>query len=281
MTIPVSVIIMTKNEEGVLARCLAALQDFDDVHVVDSGSADQTVSIASQTGAAITAFEWNGRYPKKKQWCLENLPLKHDWVLHVDADEEVTPELAEEIVLLFGSAAPRHHAGFFIKGYNVVNGKILRFGQHNNKLALLNRRKMAYPVVDDLAIAGGNEVEGHYQPVIKDPAISGTAIGSLRYGLHHHLYESGEGWQARHQRYAAWERDMNSAQAWPEDPVVWREKAKRFLRASRLRPYLVFCYGYIFKGGFLDGMAGLRFARDRFFYHRLILTADSLPRKAQ
>lgn len=140
---------------------------------------------------------------------------------------------------------------------------------------------MAYPVVDDLAIEGGNEVEGHYQPLVKDSAISGAAIGSLRHGLLHHLHESGESWMARHHRYAAWERGMNSAQAWPEDPVIWREKAKRFLRGSILRPYLVFCYGYILKGGFLDGAAGFRFASDRFFYHRLIMNADKRPRKAQ
>lgn len=280
MSVPVSVIVMTKNEEAVIGRCLAALRDFDDVHVVDSASTDRTVAIAEKNGARVTVFDWNGRYPKKKQWCLENLPLKYDWIFHVDADEEITPELAGEIMLLFGSPVPRRHAGFFIKGYNVVKGKRLRFGQYNNKLALFNRYKMAYPVVDDLDIAGGNEVEGHYQPVLKEPVqAGGTAIGRLRHGLRHHIHESGESWHVRHNRYAGWERGMNARQAWPEDPVPWRQSAKTALRRTRLRPYLVFIYGYVFKGGFLDGRSGFFFARDRFRYYRLIATPDKCLRR--
>lgn len=270
MSIPVSVIVMTKNEEAVIERCLTVLSDFDEIFVVDSGSTDRTVSLAEASGAKVVNFQWNGEYPKKKQWCLDNLPLNNDWIFHVDADEELTPELCEEIMAVFSGPAPRSHAGYFVRGYNVVNGRKLRFGQHNNKLALFNRQKMTFPPVDDLNIKGGNEVEGHYQPVIIPDISKGKAIGKFKCGLLHHIYESGEDWKTRHSRYASWERGMSLKKAWPEDPVPLRQALKEFLRGAPLRPYLVFIYGYIVKGGFLDGTAGFRFARDRYRYYKTI-----------
>ena len=93
----VSIIIMTKNEEARIEACLNGVRDFDDVWVVDSCSDDKTIEIAADMGAQIFDFKWNEQYPKKKQWCLENVPVKHDFVFLVDADEIVTPELVEEI----------------------------------------------------------------------------------------------------------------------------------------------------------------------------------------
>ena len=68
--VPVSVIVMTKNEELNIRKCLASLAKFNEVFVVDSHSEDKTVEIATELGAKIVEFQWNGRYPKKKQWCF-------------------------------------------------------------------------------------------------------------------------------------------------------------------------------------------------------------------
>jgi glycosyltransferase involved in cell wall biosynthesis len=80
---------MTKNEELNIAKCLRSLNDFAEVFVVDSDSTDNTRTIAESMGARVVHFSWNGKYPKKKQWCLDNLSFSHDWVLFVDADEEI------------------------------------------------------------------------------------------------------------------------------------------------------------------------------------------------
>ena len=92
---PVSVIVPVKNEAENLRRCLPALAWADEVFVVDSQSTDETAEVAARFGAQVVQFHFNGTYPKKKNWALENLPFRNEWVLIVDADEVVVPELAD------------------------------------------------------------------------------------------------------------------------------------------------------------------------------------------
>ena len=96
-SVRVSVVVPVKNEAENLRRCLPALSWADEVFVVDSESTDQTSEVARDHGATVVQFHFNGTYPKKKNWALENLPFRNEWVLIVDADEVVVPELAVEI----------------------------------------------------------------------------------------------------------------------------------------------------------------------------------------
>src|SRR6202011_4035060 len=93
----VSVLVPVKNEADNLRRCLPALAWADEVFVVDSQSTDDTVRVAEGFGARVEQFHFNGTYPKKKNWALDTLPFRNEWVLIVDADEVVVPELAREI----------------------------------------------------------------------------------------------------------------------------------------------------------------------------------------
>ena len=93
----VSILIPTLNEERNMAECLASVAWSDDVVVVDSGSRDKTCEIARAAGARVVEFKWNGQFPKKKNWALENVAWKHDWVFILDADERIMPELVAEI----------------------------------------------------------------------------------------------------------------------------------------------------------------------------------------
>src|SRR3954464_5345868 len=88
---PVSVIVPVKNEAGNLRRCLPALAWADEVIVVDSQSTDETARVAAEHGVSVVQFHFNGTYPKKKNWALDNLPFQNQWVLIVDADEVVVP----------------------------------------------------------------------------------------------------------------------------------------------------------------------------------------------
>src|SRR5271169_210140 len=96
--LPVSVIVAARNEEKNLPRCLEALRDVGEVYVIDSQSTDATPEIARSFGAKVVQFHYQGGWPKKRQWAMETLPLAHDWILLVDADEALTPELAQEIL---------------------------------------------------------------------------------------------------------------------------------------------------------------------------------------
>src|ERR1700680_4279514 len=122
--LPVSVIIPVRNEAKNLPRCLQALRDVGEVYVIDSQSADETVEIARSHGAQVVQFHYQGGWPKKRQWAINTLPIAHDWILLLDADEVFTPELAEEI-----RAAIQNPA---IDGYSILLrtwflGRVLRY----------------------------------------------------------------------------------------------------------------------------------------------------------
>ena len=264
--IPVSVIITTLNEAKNLARCLEAVKHFDEIIVVDSGSTDETVKIAQKFGVRVERFEWNGQYPKKRQWCLDSLNIKYDFVFWVDGDEQVSPMLMTEIYQLDFSAA-----GYFVRGIYAGEEGYLFHGLQNNKLALFNRHKIKFPVVNDLDIDGMGEIEGHYQPVLK-PSFQSDKILQLKEPVFHYAYEDDEAWQGRHARYALWEAGMIARDAYPKDPNKSRELLKSLFRKMPLRGVIAFCHSYFLKSGYKDGRDGLKFAKSRYDYYTMVAT---------
>jgi glycosyltransferase involved in cell wall biosynthesis len=110
--IPVSVIIAARNEANNLPRCLQALRNFGEVFLIDSQSMDDTAEIARSYGAQVVQFHYQGGWPKKRQWAMDSLPIAHEWVLLLDADEVLPAELAEEIRFAIQNPA--------IDGYSVL-----------------------------------------------------------------------------------------------------------------------------------------------------------------
>ena len=260
--IPVSVIVMTRDEAVKLPRCHGTPGRFAEVFVVDSGSRDGTTDLAGILGARVVPFRWDGGYPKKKQWCLDMLPFAHDWVLFVDADERPSDALVAEIARLM-EIGPRC-AGYWVEGRPVFLGRRLRFGARNAKLALIDRRRACFPIVDDLDVAAMWEVEGHYQPVVAGP------LGRLRHPLWHADDKPLSAWFDRHNRYSDWEAALRADGRMTtlfaaERPG--RRRLKRLLHALPLRPLAVFVHGYLLRLGFLDGSAGLHHALSRAFYY--------------
>lgn len=260
--IPVSVIVMTRNEAANLPACLDSVRGFREVFVVDSGSTDGTPGIAAAVGAAVVPFAWDGGYPKKKQWCLDHLPFAGDWVLYLDADERLTPELVDEVAALMRRGPPC--AGYFVTGRPVFLGRRLRFGAANRKLVLLDRRRARFPVVPDLDVTTMWEVEGHYQPLVDGP------VGRLRHVLLHDDRKPLSAWFERHNRYSDWEAALRADGRMAA--LAGQERGtRRLLKAvharTPLRPLLVFLHAYVLALGFLDGRAGLHHALARAFYH--------------
>src|SRR5215467_11354715 len=121
--LPVSVIIPVRNESRNLPQCLESLRKMGEVYVIDSNSTDATLEIARSHGAKVVQFHYQGGWPKKRQWAMDNLPLAHDWVLLLDADEVLTPELAEEIRAATGRPG---FDGYFIQLQMYFLGRQLR-----------------------------------------------------------------------------------------------------------------------------------------------------------
>lgn len=260
--LPVSAVVMTRNEERNVGRCLRSLEQVNEVFVVDSASEDSTVSIATACGARVVQFDWNGLYPKKKQWSLDHLPFSHDWVLFLDADEELSPDLIEEMRHLFESEPT--HVGYFV-GYNYVFlGRVLRYGHRVFKLILIDRRRARFPVIADLEAVNANEVEAHYQPDVDGTTgvLSARALHDDHDSLFHYF--------DRHNRYSDWEAIVRANGALPrkgEPQPAIRGRLKAIFARLPLKGLIAFLHCYFVSLGFLDGRAGMHYALARGFYY--------------
>jgi glycosyltransferase involved in cell wall biosynthesis len=277
--IPVSIIILTKNEELAIRRTLEALTRFNEVFVVDSASTDRTRDIAQSAGAVVVDFSWNGAYPKKKGWALENLPFKNDWVLYIDADEIVPPALADEIADLIESGPIEHYSAFDIALEYAFLGRYLKFGHSVRKRALIRRSDSFWPIVDDLHVSNMWEVEGHYQP------ITTGQIGSLVTRLVHEDPDPIFDYFSRHNRYSDWEAQVDTLTLQNEPLPRSRNKMARLFARLPMKSVFMFLYAYVFKLGFLDGRAGLHYAiAQSFYYWQIAVKTRELrlqPRRAR
>ncbi len=122
-----SVIILTLNAENTIGATLASAAEVsDDIHVVDSGSTDGTLAIIAQHGAQLVSHPFED-YGKQRNWAIDNLPLKHGWQLHLDADERLTPELTAAIKALT-AGFPGDVDGYFIPRLMHFLGRPIRYG---------------------------------------------------------------------------------------------------------------------------------------------------------
>ena len=254
--IPVSVIIPVRNEAKNLNRCLASLNEFAQVYVVDSQSDDETVEIARSRNAEVVQFFYKGGWPKKRQWALDNLPLVHEWVLLIDADEALTLELAQEIRSAIKSS---DRDGYYVRLQMVFLNRQLRFsGAGFWKMSLFRRQKGAFEcrLRDQDQSMADMEVHEHVQ-------VQGRT-GRLKNPLIHHNVDSLSRYFQKHNEYSNWE-----ARVWLKDeqtglpPRLFGEQAqrRRWLKRHFLglpgSPLIFFLYKYVLCLGFLDGIPGL------------------------
>lgn len=250
----ISVIVLTKNEEEGLAHTLRELSDFEDVIVVDSNSTDRTVDIAESFGARVVNFTWDGAYPKKKQWSLENAGAKNDWVLLLDADEYPTRDLKNELRQMQDSLASAREGAFDIHLLYRFGGRLLTHGHVVTKRSLLNVKRTQFPEVADLDAPGIREVEGHYQPSTSAP------VGRLRGRIVHDDRDPVSSWFSRHNRYSDWEAHLEMNRALKKDIASKRTLKGRIFDSVPMKPLMFFAYAYIARAGFLDGRAGFDYA---------------------
>jgi glycosyltransferase involved in cell wall biosynthesis len=238
---------------------LESVREFAEVFVVDSGSTDATCRIAADLGATVVPFSWDGGYPKKKEWSLQQLPFSHDWVLYLDADERVSPELASEIRTVVGAHADGP-AAFDVELDYYFLGRRLRHGHRVTKRVLLRRSATTWPRPDDLDVASMWEVEGHYQPTV-----DGT-VGRLTHRLEHQDPDPLFDYFSRHNRYSDWEAHLLVREGAASDVQSVRSaRGRRYARVP-FKPLVFFLYSFIARRGFIDGRAGFHYAVAHAFY---------------
>jgi glycosyltransferase involved in cell wall biosynthesis len=257
--LPVSVIIPVRNEARNLPRCLQALKDVAEVLVIDSQSTDETVEIARSYGAQVVQFHYQGGWPKKRQWAMDTLPLAHDWILLLDADEVLTPGLWQEIYSAIQNPS--------IDGYSILLrtwflGRVLRHGDVGLwKLALFRRGKGRFECRLKNQDASMADMEIHEHIVVEG------ATGKLRNPLLHNNVESLSRYIQKHDEYSNWEAHVLLGRSDDSDkelpPSLFGSQAqrrrwlKRKLFAVPGSPVLLFLYRYLLRFGFLDGVPGL------------------------
>ena len=268
---PVTAVVLTFNEERNLAACLDSLMPWTTaVFVVDSGSTDATVRIAERAGATVVPHPFE-THAVQWQWALATLPIATDWVLPIDADQRVTPELAAAIAGVVG--APRDAAGVYVNRRQIFRGRWIRHGGYYPKFLLKLFRRSR------VTIDTGDLVDHHFR-------VDGPTI-ALRQDLVEDNRNEAEiaVWTAKHNRYAVLQarhelaaagrarlgvaalfgspdaRVLYLKQLWARLPLYWR-------------PCLYVFYRYVLRLGFLDGRQGFIFHVLQAFWYRLLVDVN-------
>lgn len=268
-SVPVSILIPIKNEAENLPRALRSVAWSDDVFVVDSASTDGSQAIAEAHGAKVVQFAFNGIWPKKKNWALENLPFKYEWVFILDADEVLPPEAEAEFRAIAADPNPPF-TGYWINRRFMFMGKWLRHAYYPNWNLRLFRHKLGrYEQLTGVATeSGDNEVHEH--------VIVQGQTGRLRAEMDHYAFPSVAVFVEKHNRYSNWEsrvaldRFLHASEGrLQKGNVGWRRRLKQFSHRLPGREWLRFLYVYLWQRGFLDGREGYYFARLHGFYEFL------------
>ncbi|MGH9843273.1 MAG: glycosyltransferase family 2 protein [Blastocatellia bacterium] len=290
--LPVSVIIPVKNEARNIAACLESLAWAGEVWVVDSHSTDETVPIAEQYGACVAQFDYQSGFPKKKNWALANLPFRHEWVLLVDADERVTPELQQEICEILSrdekAALAALADGYYINRKLIfLNHWIKHCGWYPSwNLRLFKHRLGRYEKLEAEDVENAGDVEVHEHVVLDG------RTEYLKHDLLHEDFKSIYHFIERHNRYSNWEArvyhnlaggvelDGSIGASLFGSPLQRKRFIKRMWARIPFRPLLRFVWMYVIKRGFLDGRAGLIFCT-LMTMHEAVISAKMYEKSLQ
>jgi glycosyltransferase involved in cell wall biosynthesis len=226
----------------------------DDVLVVDSGSSDDTVAIARAAGARVLVRPFDS-FAGQRNFAMDTGAFRHRWVLHLDAEEVVTPALREELLVLAASTDAAYPV------YRLPS-RLIFMGRWLRHAGMYPAYQVRFGRAEALRFAD----YGHGQREVQ----SADQVGTCAAALDHYNFSKGiNDWFARHLRYARREAEQALAetgaalpwrQLWRSDRTQRRRALKRIAYRLPLRPVLRFFYIYAVKRGFLDGRAGLHYA---------------------
>jgi len=264
--VPVSVIILTLNEEINIASCLESLQWADEIILLDSESTDGTIETAKQAREDIRVFTHPFLdFGDQRNWALDHTQPRHEWILFIDADERVTPACAEAIATAI--RAPGDKVGYYLTCRNFFLGRWIKHCTlyPSWQLRLLKKGAVRY------------RKEGHGQREVTDGPLDyihepydhyGFSKGISHWVERHNIYSSNE--VELIQRLRA--EPLALGDLFSGDSVKRRRCLKRLAARAHFRACLRFIYMYFIRLGFLDGIPGLIFCRLR-VAHEIIIAA--------
>jgi len=254
-----TVIILTKNEERDLPQCLASLQGFAKLVVVDSGSTDRTCEISVAHGAQVLSHPFES-FGKQRNWALDR--FSQGWTLFLDADEVAT-EAFKRAVKISIEGASDEIAGFYCCWKMMLDGVWLKNSDNFPKwqMRLVRNRRVSFIDV------------GHGQ---KEGEIRGRCDYIHEPYLHYGFSKGWSAWVDRHNRYSTLEAQDRAQAAvsikeiFSANPSQRNKAIKRFVSRLPGWPLLRFVYSFFLRGGFLEGNAGFNYCAMLAFYEYLI-----------
>lgn len=260
--IPVSVLILTKNEERDLPACLSSVAWCEDVHVLDSQSTDRTVTLAQAAGAKVSVRAFDG-YASQRNFGLQ-LPFAHPWVLILDADERVSPGLVAEMAG-FVAQAPSKVAGARLRRRDIWWGTWLKHAQIS-------------PFYIRLVRVG----RAHYEREVNEVLQVDGEVVDLALSFDHFPFSKGlDHWIAKHNTYSRMEAELivsgqRGEVSWRQalfnpDFSVRRVHQKGLFYRLPGRPFIKFAYMLLARRAFLDGWSGIRYAILQSIYEYFIV----------
>jgi glycosyltransferase involved in cell wall biosynthesis len=270
--IPVTVLVTTRNEELNIEKCLKSVYGkFDQIFVIDSESSDRTVELAKKHAEVLTLLYDHTRIiPWIFQWGLENLPIRNEWVLILEADQEVPQDLFEEIKSILARPLVVE-SGFYIRRKQFFQGKWIRFGGYGSKhLLKLFRRSVSRldPDEQDTRVY----VDGFTGKLRSSLIENNLKESSFLFYIQKHLrYAEAFAREERLRRIGRLKFKADPALFGTSDQRVLRLKSIYYRLPLYIRPLLYFLYRYFLLFGFLDGRTGFVFHYFQSFWFRLLV----------
>ena len=280
---PVTLVVLTFNEERNLPACLDSVAGWArEIVVVDSGSTDRTVSIAEEYGARVLVHPFE-THARQWHWALENASLTTEWVLALDADQRLMPELRTEIAARL--THPDDVAGFFLNRRQIFRGRWIRHGGYYPKYLLKLFRRASVSVDETELVDHHFQVAGRTEHLRFDMIEDNQNEASIAV------------WVAKHNRYAALQARQDVLRSDQEEVSITapaingaadgldagtRRRKRLWSRLPLfIRPCLYVFYRYVVKLGFLDGKEGFIFHVLQGFWYRLLvdINTDELRRR--
>lgn len=258
-----AIVILTYNEEKNLTKCLESVKDLSaPIYIIDSYSTDTTKSIAEKYNANFIENKFT-THTLQWKFGLTQLPEDIEWVLGLDADHTLTPELLTELKQLFQSDDIDNFSGFYLRRRNYFLGKWIRFGGYQNRFLLkLFKKKDVY--LDDSEL-----MDHHFYVNGKTKRLTNDIIEN-------NLKEDLDFWKKKHIRYAELQAKEEHEKLLSNQGDIFGNQDERRLFLKSLwnrmplfvRPALYFLYRYFVQGGFLDGITGTKFHYLQAYWYR-------------